>query len=433
MKSNWESISFFLSIYILTLPLNGLLELPIVVKKIQLPEIIFIILFFLTGIQVFQNKLWLKWRVSIIDKALIVYYFAMLLSAAFHPTRASFFEVLGLTYLILLYIIFNFYFIGSEKNIRTFLVKNVLISGLFTSIIAFLGSVLLLFGIENRSMPYFENYPIFGNIHRMSALTEEPIMLMSILGVFILILIANNLDKQRNSKIFLILILMNLVCILTYTKSFAMLIASVIMMLSYHFRILKRIKSLIWVGILSIFLFLSHFTFVTKSNFEQNIYCHALEKHPFEELENSYLLRTCYGVLKEMNIVAFLRHPLVGVGGGNFSTYIKQLKTEGIYPTYLSDFDPLSTYFGALSELGIIGFIALTTLYYTIFLTWKRVSNSNFGKNEDTPFWNLIGGTLLFMVSEGFVTDTMNFRHYWVVLACLAAYSRKLNTYFIYT
>ena len=424
MKSNWESIRPFLSLYILTLPLNGLLELPIVVKKIQLPEIIFIILFILTSIQVFQNKLWLKWRITAIDKALVVYYFAMLLSATFHPTHASFFEVLGLTYLILLYAIFNFYFISTEKNIRTFLVKNVLISGVFTSIIAFLGGVLLLFGIENRSMPYFENYPIFGNIHRMSALTEEPIMLMSILGVFILILIANNLDKQRNSKIFFILVLMNLVCILTYTKSFAMLIASVIMMLSYHFRILKRIKSLIWVGILSIFLFLSHFTFVTKSNFEQNIYCHALEKHPFEELGNSYLLRTCYGVLKEMNIVAFFRYPLLGVGGGNFSNYIKQLKTEGIYPKYLSDFDPLSTYFGALSELGIIGFIALLALYYTIFLTWKRASDSNFGKDEDTPFWILIGGTLLFMVSEGFVTDTMNFRHYWVVIACLAARGR---------
>ena len=252
--SDWTLIGFFISLYILTLPLNGLLELPIVVKKIQLPEITFIILFFLTIFKVFQTKLWLKWRISIIDKALVLYFVAMLLSAAFHPTRASFFEVLGLTYLIFLYVIINFYFIGSEKNIRTFLVRNVVISGVFTSIIALLGGALLLFGIENRSMPYFENYPIFGNIHRMSALTEEPIMLMSILGVFILIIVADSLNKQRNSKIFLVLTLMTLVCILTYTKSFAMVIASIIVMLSFHFQILKRLKSLAWVGILSIFL-----------------------------------------------------------------------------------------------------------------------------------------------------------------------------------
>ena len=428
-KLDWKLIGFFISLYILTLPLNGLLVLPIVIKKIQLPEITFIILFFLTIFKVFQTKLWLKWRISIIDKALVLYFVAMLLSAAFHPTRASFFEVLGLTYLIFLYVIINFYFIGSEKNIRTFLVRNVVISGVFTSIIALLGGALLLFGIENRSMPYFENYPIFGNIHRMSALTEEPIMLMSILGVFILIIVADSLNKQRNSKIFLVLTLMTLVCILTYTKSFAMVIASIIVMLSFHFQILKRLKSLAWVGILSIFLFLSHFSFVTKFNFEQNIYCLALEKQPFKEFENSYLLRTCYGVLKEINMIAFFRHPLVGLGGGNFTDYTKQLKTEGIYPTYLSDFDPLSTYFGALSELGIIGFIALIALYYAIFSTWKRVAFPHFETNEDTSFWILLGGVLLFMCSEGFVTDTMNFRHYWVVIACLAAYSRKLNTY----
>ena len=176
-------------------------------------------------------------------------------------------------------------------------------------------------------------------------------------------------------------------------------------------------------------MFLSHFSFVTKFNFEQNIYCLALEKQPFKEFENSYLLRTCYGVLKEINMIAFFRHPLVGLGGGNFTDYTKQLKTEGIYPTYLSDFDPLSTYFGALSELGIIGFIALIALYYAIFSTWKRVAFPHFETNEDTSFWILLGGVLLFMCSEGFVTDTMNFRHYWVVIACLVAYSRKLNTY----
>ena len=430
-KSDWTLIGFFISLYILTLPLNGLLELPIVIKKIQLPEITFIVLFFLTSIKVFQTKLWLKWRISIIDKALVVYFLAMLLSAAFHPTRASFFEVLGLAYLIILYVIINFYFIGSEKNIRSFLVQNVLISGVFTSIIGFIGVFLLLFGIDNTLVKYFENYPIFGNIYRMSAMTEEPIMLMSISGVFILIVVADILNRKRHTAILIAVCIMTLAAIMTFTKSFVMLIASIIVMLAYYSPILKKMKSIIWVGILSIFLFLSHFSIVSKSNFEQNKYFHALEKTPFSEFGDVYLMRTCYGVLKETNMIAFMRHPLVGLGGGNFTVFTRQLKTEGIYPTYLSDFDPLSTYFGALSELGIIGFIALLALYYSIFSTWKRVAFSNFEKNEDTAFWILLGGVLLFMVSEGFVTDTMNFRHYWVVIACLAAHSRKLNTYFL--
>ncbi len=432
-KSDWTLIGFFISLYIFTLPLNGLLELPIVIKKIQLPEIIFIILFFLTSIKVFQTKLWLKWRISIIDKALVLYFLAMFLSAAFHPTRASFFEVLGLAYLILLYVIINFYFKGSEKNIRSFLVQNVLISGVLTSIIGFIGVILLLFGIENFLVKYFHNYPIFGNIYRMSAMSEEPIMLMSILGVFILILLADILNKKVHTAVLIAVCFMALAAIMTFTKSFVMFIASIIVILPYYSSIFKKMKGIIWVGILSIFLFLSHFSFVSKSNFEQNKYFHALEKTPFAEVGDNYLLRTCYGVLKETNLIAFMRHPLVGVGGGNFTDFTRQLKTEGLFPLYLTDFDPLSTYFGALSELGIIGFIALITLYYAIFLTWKRVAFSNFETNEDTPFWILLGGVLLFMLSEGFVTDTMNFRHYWAVIACLAARGRMADKYFYYT
>ena len=428
-KSDWTLIGYLISLYILTLPLNGLLELPIVIKKIQLPEITFIILFFLTIIKVFQTKLWLKWRVSIIDKALVLNFLAMLLSAAFHPTRASFFEVLGLIYLILLYVTINFYFIGSEKNIRSFLVQNMLISGIFTSIIGFIGLFLLLTGIENPLVKYFENYPIFGNIYRMSAMTEEPIMLMSILGVFILIVVADVLNKKMHTAVLIAVCFMTLAAIITFTKSFVMLLASLIVMIAYRFQIFKRIKGIIWVGILSIFLFLSHFSIVSKSNFEQNKYFHALEKMPFAEIGDSYLLRTCYGVLKEANMIAFFRHPYVGVGGGNFTDYTKQLKKEGIYPTYLSDFDPLSTYFGALSETGFVGFLALYALYFSVFTTWKTVAFSNFETNEDTAFWILLGGVLLFMASEGFVTDTMNFRHYWVVIACLAARGRRVNTY----
>ena len=33
-------------------------------------------------------------------------------------------------------------------------------------------------------------------------------------------------------------------------------------------------------------------------------------------------------------------------------------------------------------------------------------------------------GIFLFMIAEGFVTDTMNFRHYWLILACVAAQNR---------
>ena len=117
------------------------------------------------------------------------------------------------------------------------------------------------------------------------------------------------------------------------------------------------------------------------------------------------------------------RYPLIGIGGGNFTAYMHQLKEEALYPTYLTEFDPLSTYFGTLSELGLIGFVSLLYLYFTIGSTWKKicVTADSDGSNK---FWLLIGGVLLFMVAEGFVTDTMNFRHYWLIVSCLAVKER---------
>ena len=156
-----------------------------------------------------------------------------------------------------------------------------------------------------------------------------------------LLTVADILNRKRHTAILIAVCIMTLAAIMTFTKSFVMLVASIIVMLAYYSPILKKMKGIIWVEILSIFLFLSHFSIVSKLNFEQNKYFHALEKTPFAEVGDDYLLRTCYGVLKETNMIAFMRHPLVGLGGGNFTAFTRQLKTEGIYPTYLSDFDPL--------------------------------------------------------------------------------------------
>lgn len=427
MNSIWKYVGLIMYVYVITIPINGIISLPTLGRKIQLPEIVFIILFIATFIAVLRHKTWQKFRLIIIDKALTFYGLALLISCLGHPTRASFFELLGFIYLFILYLIINIYLLESGKNIRLFLVKSTQISCIVSASMGLLGLILITLSINNPFVAYFLNYPLLGSIYRLKALSTEPIMLMSILGVFTLIYLADIYSKPNvkfsiNTTVNLILLFT--VMFFTYTKSIVMFTASYFLIVATHYTISNKIKSLVWGVFLTTFLFLSHFTFVAKTAFNQNQYCHALEKQPIIELYDHYLLRTCYGVLKESNLIAFSRHPFIGLGGGNFTKYVEHLKEEQIYPPYIPSYDPLSTYFGSLSELGILGFISLLILYSTIRFVWGKFKKSDVLNESDNRFWILMCGVLMFIIAEGFVTDTMNFRHYWLVLACFAARER---------
>lgn len=430
IKKDWIYIGFALTVYILALPLNGFLKLPFVGNKLQLPEIVFVFLSILAFFKVLKHKSWLKWQTTNVDKALIIYGLALLVSCLGHPTKASFFEVLGFGYLAILYVIINLYLVESGKDIRAFLVNNTQISGIISALLGILGLVLLGLNHENILVGYYPNYPVFGDIYRLKALATEPIMLNSVLGVFILVSISEILSVEKirfSLKRALTFTLMGIVMFLTFTKSIVMCGASVLVIIAMRYHCLIEFKKIVWGLLFVVFIFFSHLVFVKKSDFEQNKYCHAIEKKPLTEINNSYLLRTCYGVLKEANSIVFSRYPICGIGGGNFTAYMNQLKKESLYPTYLTSFDPLSTYFGALSELGLIGFVSLLYLYFVIGSTWEKVCFTDINTNGSGKFWLLIGGVLLFMVAEGFVTDTMNFRHYWLIISCLAAQERISN------
>jgi hypothetical protein len=427
LNGKWKYVELLLYVYIITIPINGIINLPTIGRKIQLPEIVFIMLLLATIIEVLRHKTWQKFRLTIIDKALSLYGLALLISCLSHLTSASIFEFLGFLYLLVLYLAINIYFLESGKNIRQFLVKSTQMSSILAASIGLIGLILITLSINNPFVVYFVNYPLLGSIYRLKALTTEPIMLMSILGVFTLIYLADIYGKTKvklSISTTIILILLATVMFFTYTKSIVMFTASCFIIIATHYSISNKFKNIVWGIFLTIFLFFSHFTFVSKTAFNQNQYCHALEKQPIFELSDQYIVRTCYAILKESNIIAFSRNPIIGLGGGNFTKYVEHLKEEQIYPSYIPSYDPLSTYFGSLSELGILGFISLLILYSTVRFVWVKSKKSDERNESDNRFWILMCGVLMFIIAEGFVTDTMNFRHYWLVLACFAAKER---------
>ena len=437
---------FIISLYVITIPFNRGLVLPFVGEKLQLPELVFLFLsvasapyFFklLTTLNKSRSRTGLKTNNSqLIAQGLLIYFLAVVASAIFHPTRAAFLDVAGLIYLLTLYAIINVFFIFQESDntrlnytIPVLATRFTVLSLFILSSIGLLGFLLLIFGIHTSLVAYYPNYPFFGNVYRVRAFTQEPVMMASILSVFILIVLAGyNLEdftKKEKQFLRLTLALGFLALALTLTKSAVITFAAAFSIFSIRHTSLKKFTPFIWIFSIVALLFFTHFVIVKKENFDSNQSYHGLVDAPSLSLSDYYLVETDYGSLKEAAFITGKRFWLTGIGSGNFVDYVPTLKKEGLYPTKFQDYDPISTYFGAFAELGIFGLCALLFFYLQVYRTLRQLKTQNPNDVWIASLMSIFG----FMACESFVTDTMNFRHYWWILACVAACVRTTETY----
>ena len=125
---------------------------------------------------------------------------------------------------------------------------------------------------------------------------------------------------------------------------------------------------------------------------------------------------TFYYGTKRAALFAIYDYFPFGVGGDNLSDYCRQLVAQG---RHLRAFccAPHSTFFGALGELGVLGFglvIALFTKFWRITTTLPLF-------DSPIPHFNLMAKSLaFFLIVEGITVDLMNVRHFWLILAVLA-------------
>jgi O-antigen ligase len=122
------------------------------------------------------------------------------------------------------------------------------------------------------------------------------------------------------------------------------------------------------------------------------------------------IVETSYSALKRANWIVGLEHPLVGVGPGNSNKYLPALKAQGTYPPRLPDYDPHSTWMGGFSETGIIGLIALGIMVAGLFTSSDSVVRA-------------AAVYLLILLIESVMIDAMNFRHLWIAIGLVMAYT----------
>jgi O-antigen ligase len=403
-----------LYLYIIAIPFQKIIWLPIVNNKIQIPEIIFVILILL-----FIPKLkWADWKnikMTTLDKAIMLWLLIGTINLFIFFNVTTFVELSGQFYLFCLYFLIQFIFFNSKpKEIELFFTTAFLLQLALIIITLFIGLILLTQYINIGVFQIFYSYPYFGNIYRLKVLTNEPVMLVSILSIpfwIITVLMKRKIEMIPIKKwgVILLLILTGLMLSGTFGKSLPFMLA---ILFIYFITYLKnKNKGTIFIKIIASFLilssiFLTHVIVSKKPFREKEVYGLAI---PFLKIADFYLYKSWYYVQKENAIKEFIEHPYFGCGGGNLLNVInlKYKKTEEtiLRPAY----DPLSTYTGILAEYGILGFLALLFLIFTIYKEVLRLPDSNGLK------WIFIFSFTYFML-EAISTDIQNFRHLWILL-----------------
>ena len=416
-------LSLFIGLYFCSAALTNLISLPFVKEKVQIAELLFLPIFVLGYRYIFDDfrrKAYKKWFLYLP----FLYVCINLLSSFINGGLSSMLESFGKVYLFLFYwITWSVFRHFSESELKAFLYKYVTFTSIIIIFTCFVGFLLWFCGVPNMTGEP-ENYPYLGIVYRANGLTRTPGMLISVINICAPILVLKCATSKQKTD-FLLLILLLIVAFFTFSKSNIFLWANVVLLFFYLF--LQKKNNEKWLNQFNLFvLFALGFVF-----FVFNIATHFLPipKH-FEALEafkaqyisdhivaqthNYDIYETCYLSTKRAAISVFQKNPFLGVGTGNFDAALPQLKAEGLYPKDLPIYNPHSTFTGALAENGIFGFLAMTLF---LFLLLKKA----FLNKQNSSLYFALFLCFFTAISEAFVADTMNFRHYWFLFAIVAA------------
>ncbi|MEN0050003.1 MAG: O-antigen ligase family protein [Bacteroidota bacterium] len=299
--------------------------------------------------------------------------------------------------------------------------KAILWLGLLAAILALIGMLLVQIQIFSPLVRVYDNYPYLGDSIRAQALTPSPTTLANILSIGIIFLISK-IWIQGDRKLFywIALILMLLACFLTLSKGVLLLAAGILFIFSRTPKLSSFLKKSFQIGMFlfaAAYLFGTHFLVVDKNHPQLA----EIKAAPFNTGEviastkTKLFIPTAYTALKEASLTIGNRNLLAGVGAGNHNLLVGQLKTEGLFPEQIPNFDPHSTYFGGFAELGLLGVASIALIVVFI----SRMSFKLLKKYPSDYFTIALVSCLLVMSLEAIATDILNFRHFWILLAAL--------------
>jgi hypothetical protein len=418
-----------LALYTFSIGIEELFTMPLAGNKVQVPEIIFLVYAFSIFINS-GNMRFRELRFNQLDVSVVLYFSTVALSCLVNQTRNSFGELLGITYLMGLFFLTKLLIVSNYElypKIKEWVLKAAILGAVTAVLFGFLGY--LLFYIDGRVQYiwFYRDYPIIGDSIRIKGTVSNPITFCSYLVSLVILLmpnirttecysVVNPPTEHRSVALFQkygLIAFLVLGVIATKTKSLILLFSIALLYFTRkntrkYVQLAAKICASLAIGF---YLIASHFL-ISPANSTVLLLNKSYGSNSIVYQNNDFLITpTAYSVLKQSALLAFSNSPIVGVGGNELIKYSKILVDQQKL-TIDPNCAPHSTYFGALGELGILGFAAILFLLNSVF---QQIQLS---PNREIYFY-LLG----FIVLEMVTVDLMTFRNYWLMLAFLATES----------
>ncbi len=411
MKNHTTSISSSLAFlwltYIILASNSNLWKLPHLDSKFQLSEILFLLLFPLS------IPLLKKIKFTPIDYLFLGYASLFIINVFLHPELNVLLEVSGTLYLVSMYFLLS-RFLAQVPQIDAYLKKAFLGLLVFACISAIIGYLLYVFDLSTRYVIDYKDYPYLGDIVRWRGFSASPNMLSSIICICIFFIQSSAMKPLQK---WLITLLVLCIAAMTFSKELAAFFALLLFMLVIPklFRRLPLRLTLPYFGIVTIVMVaLTFFVYVPKQ-LETNLNYDNKQVIAHEAIfstEHLDVIPTSYYYLFQAAKTFITRHPIAGIGVGNFQFDLKNLKKEGGYPSNIPIYETHDFYWGQIAEIGFTYFIFL------FFLGWgyiHLIKNEAGIFNERYHLFFVI--TIIFILIESAIINTQHYRHYWIFFA----------------
>jgi hypothetical protein len=399
--------------------------------KIQVPEFVFLLILPIFAWIFIKNKKSIQIKLIPLDYAIFCYWLLFIVVAigAKHPS--AFKEIAILSYLILVYGLFNF-FLPKGKKLETFIIHLFTNLGVLNAVIGILGWLDFNYWHFNWTNGWGATsyYPYLGQVARAAAFCSTPGMLASLLGCCFLIKFAATLnDKEGNTskKDWFFLIIIGIGIVLTFAKTIVIVFAVALLVigwskketLSWFQKIILKIGA--WSSLL-VWLIGTHILFLKADTNDWKQLSEVFTvNHPFAKIGNWQLVETNYSVNKRSAILVGCRFFPSGVGPSEYENYIDVLREEGNFPSYLPNYDPHCIYTGTFAELGFFGVLILL---WVAFILIKEIKKQLHFQEQQALVIGIIA-CIVFGALDGISADIRNARYFWIILAIFAFYIRS--------
>ena len=281
-----------------------------------------------------------------------------------------------------------------------------------------------------------KTYPYFGSVYRVHLFTGSPNMFIGFLLIGISFSWSKFLYLSNTSKnkllYFMLISVIFISLLLTFSRDILVVMCSILVSYYYFssFKFTKKINIkyfvifIFFIILLLSYILLSHFVLSDNNEYAMNNLINGqyiigtTQPVSIFSLNHDYVIyKSIYYELKIAAVRIFNESNSLGVGAGNFNESLSLLKDRSIYPKNFTSWDPHSTYFGALSEQGILGVVVICIILFSSFIKCHTTIKNSIQINYiDIGFASLFVGISI----QAICVDVMNFRHYWFIFALFA-------------